>query len=125
VLSAAAAKHVSEPRNVGPLEGATHEGIAWAPWLLPGDGPYIKLWLHIKGGRIVAARYQANGCPSSIACGSMVAQILTGRSVEEAGRLGPHDLILLLGGLPEGKEYCAEMAVTALGNALALGETHS
>lgn len=119
-LSALAAEHVSCPRNVGPLDGATHDGIAWAPWMMPGDGPYIKLWLTVDPAslRITATAYQANGCPSSIACGSMVAQVLSGRSVEEAMRLEPKDLCLLLGGLPEGKEYCAEMAVSALRQAL-------
>jgi NifU-like protein involved in Fe-S cluster formation len=120
-LSALAAEHLSNPRNVGPLEGSTHEGISWAPWLLPGDGPYIKLWLTLDGDRIAAAAYQANGCPSSIACGSIVAQVLRGRTLDEALRLEPHDINLLLGGLPEGKEYCAEMAVKALRSAL-LGE---
>jgi NifU-like protein involved in Fe-S cluster formation len=94
---------------------------------LPGDGPYIKLWLTLdsEGHRITAAAYQANGCPSSIACGSIVAQVLQGRTVEEALRLEPHDINLLLGGLPEGKEYCAEMAVKALRSARLGGESNA
>lgn len=125
MLSATAAEHIAEPRNVGPLDGATHEGVAWAPWMMPGDGPYIKLWLEVHADKIVRAAYVSNGCPSSIACGSMVAQVVIRRTVEEALRLEATDLKLLLGGLPEGKEYCAEMAVAALRDALAPGETHS
>lgn len=118
MLSAIAAEHIAAPRNVGPIQGATHHGIAWAPWMMPGDGPYIKLWLEVHADKIVRAAYVSNGCPSSIACGSMVAQVVIGRTVEEASRLEPSDLKLLLDGLPEGKEYCAEMAVTALRQAL-------
>jgi nitrogen fixation NifU-like protein len=48
----------------------------------------------------------------------MTTEIVKGRSVEEALRLEPEDLILILGGLPEGKEECARMAVHALRDAL-------
>ena len=126
MLSTLAADHVYSPRNVGPLEGATHEGVAWAPWLIPGDGPYIRLWLDIDPLKsvIVRAAYAANGCPSSIACGSMAAQILVGRSIEQATSMTAQDLMVLLGGLAEGKEYCAELAITALRTALdSIGET--
>ena len=70
MLSALASEHVAAPRNVGPLEGATHEGRCEAP----GGGPYAQLWLRVERGVIRAAAYRANGCPSSTACASLGAQ---------------------------------------------------
>lgn len=49
----------------------------------------------------------------------MVCELVTGRAVEKARLLTSQDLLLVLGGLPEGKEHFAGMAVAALGAATA------
>lgn len=114
MLSALAADHVSSPRNAGRIPDATHLGVGGTP----GDGPYVQLWLVIVGGVVRKAGYECNGCPSSIAASSMLAQLAIGRSLEQLERIEPSDLILIIGGLPEGKETYAELAVQALRNAL-------
>src|SRR5579871_3971983 len=117
MFSAIVNDHVYNPRNVGPLETATHEGVAG----VPGDGPYGPA-IRGGGGKIVRAAYQTYGCPGAIACGSMTAQVLTGRTIEQALRLEEKDLVLLLGGLPEGKEHCPQLAIQALRKALTRSE---
>lgn len=114
MLSPHAAAHVHSPRNAGPLQGATHIGIGGTP----GEGPYVRLWLLISDGIIQKASYECNGCPSSIAASSVAAQLLTGRQIGKAKLLESKDLLLILGGLPEGKDYYADLAVEALQNAL-------
>ena len=89
---------------------------------MPGDGPYVRLWLAVQDGRILCATYACNGCPSSIAASSMTATLLAGRTLEQAARHEPHDVLVVLGGLPEGKGYYADLAVEALRHALASGE---
>ncbi len=66
MLSAIAAQHVHSPRNVGPLNSATHIGRVG----IAGDGPHMTLWFELDGERIQHAAWSANGCPSSIACAS-------------------------------------------------------
>lgn len=112
MLSATAAAHVSSPRNAGRVDDATHVGIGGTP----GEGPYVRLWIILKNEAVVKVGYECNGCPSSIAASSMVAQIATGRTLGQLAALEASDLLLLLGGLPEGKEYYAELAVSALKN---------
>ena len=112
MLSAIAAEHVSFPRNAGRIDNATHLGVGG----VPGEGPYVRLWLTIEEGNVKQVSYECNGCPSSIAASSMVAQLATGRSLQHLSKLEPSDLLLLLGGLPEGKEHYAELAVQALEN---------
>lgn len=116
MLSTTAAQHVTSPRNAGKIENATHLGVGG----VPGDGPYVRLWLAIEGETVKQVGYECNGCPSSIAASSMVAQIATGRSLQQISMLEPSDLLLILGGLPEGKEHYAELAVQALKNPIQL-----
>ena len=116
--SAIVQEHFHQPRNVGPLEGATHQGTAGAP----GDGPYAVIWLRIEGGRIAEAAYRTHGCPAAMASCSMVAELATGKTVDQALGLRPEELMEALGGLPEGKEHCPVLAVEALRNAIGGGE---
>ncbi len=44
MFSARVLDHFYNPRNTGPLEGATHQGTAG----IPGDGPYVELWLLVQ-----------------------------------------------------------------------------
>jgi NifU-like protein len=48
----------------------------------------------------------------------VITELFKGRTVDQARRLTKADLLLILGGLPDGKESCAEMAVNALQLAL-------
>ena len=114
MLSPFAAEHVNRPRNCGPLEGATHYGQVG----VPGEGPYVQIWLQVEHDTILSAAYKCNGCPSTIASSSLVAEVMTGRTTQQALRLTTEDVITILGGLPEGKEPCAQMAVEALSKAL-------
>jgi nitrogen fixation NifU-like protein len=113
MFSALAADHIAVPRNVGPLEEATHRGVAG----VPGDGPHMILWFQVENGCIQKAAYATYGCPAAIASGSITATLLTGRTVEQALRLTAEDIIRVLQGLPEGKQDCAQLAATALQNA--------
>ena len=114
MYSAIVAEHANNPRCVGPLATATHLGTAG----VPGDGPYFRVWLEIEGDTLVRAAFQTFGCAVAIACGSLMCSVLTGRSLTQARRLEPHDIVVLAGGLPEGKEHCPQLAIQALSLAL-------
>jgi nitrogen fixation NifU-like protein len=114
VYSQAVQDHFHNPRNVGPLEGATHTGTAGTP----GEGPYVVLWLLVENGRIVRAAYRTYGCPAAVACASVVAELAAGRSAAEGLALTEAEVTAALGGLPEGKAHCPELAVRALRAAL-------
>ena len=67
---------------------------------------------------IKQANYATHGCLWSIACASVLAQLATGRTTAKARLIEPHDIDVILGGLPEGKGEYAEMSVQALRKAL-------
>ena len=114
MFSAIALEHIADPKHSGSLEDATHFGGFGDP----GGGPYVQLWLNVEGDKIVKASYETYGCPAAIATADFTAELLRGRTVAQALSITPKDLILLLGGLPEGKEGVPGMVVQALHRAL-------
>lgn len=114
MYTAAVNDHLANARNVGKPAGSTHSGVVGTP----GDGPFLAIHLVIGNVQILAAGYNTWGCPAAIACGSVLAEMVRGMPVSAAELLTPEDLIQALGGLPEGKEGRAGMAVEALQRAL-------
>ncbi len=106
--------HVARPRNRGEFEDANRFGVAG----VPGDGPFVKIWLRVEEDTILKATYDTNGCPSSIGCSSALCELSMGRKLENMKLLEPQELERYLGGLPEGKGYYAALATQALRNAI-------
>lgn len=117
MFSAAVLDHFHNPRNTGPLDGHTHCGVAG----VPGDGPSMELWFRVEEGRITEAAYRTYPCPAAMACGSVVAEVAKGRTPEQLMKLTAADIARLLGGLPEGKEHCPQLAQEAIQKALGTG----
>ena len=108
--------HVAHPRNSGELPDAT----ALAEETNPVCGDRLRLALRIRAGRIEAARFLAYGCAPTLACGSVLAEMLEGMDCEEAGRLTRQDIVKALGGLPSSKQHAAALAIETLRSALAM-----
>ena len=102
------------PRNAGELADAD----AVAEQVNPVCGDRLRLSLRVREGRIEAARFLAYGCPPTLACGSALAEMLEGRTVEEAARTTRDEITKALGGLPSRKQHAAALAVETLREAL-------
>ena len=105
--------HARNPRNVGNIPKA--DGFAQE---VGECGDTLAIWLSVKDNRIDKATFWTDGCGSSIACGSMVTEIATNRTVEEALKIKPEDILDELGGLPEDHVHCADLAAHTLTQAL-------
>jgi tRNA-uridine 2-sulfurtransferase len=81
-------------------------------------GDLVRISLALAGGRVEAARFDAEGCSATLAAGAAVAEELEGRTVLGAARLGPDDVANLLGGLSPQGRHAAELAADALHRAL-------
>lgn len=84
----------------------------------PVCGDRLRLYLRILDGRVVEARFEAQGCPAAIAASSITTVLLRGMTVEEARALTDHDVEAALGGLPRGKRHCSVLAEEAITEAL-------
>jgi nitrogen fixation NifU-like protein len=115
MYSATVLNHLESPRNIGELEDATVRGTATNPVC----GDLLHLRLRIADGKIAAASFSVQGCPPSIAAGSVLTELIIGLQIENAWKLTPQDVTLALETLPRNKEHCALLAIDALRSALA------
>src|SRR5687767_10601453 len=106
--------HIANPRNAGELNDAN----AIAEETNPVCGDRLRLSLHVTEGRIEAARFLAYGCPPTLACGSALAEMLEGMSLEEARALTKDQIVKEVGGLPSRKQHAAALALEVLQSAL-------
>ena len=119
--SATFKEHLAHPRNAGELSDAT----ATAEETNPVCGDRLRLGLRVQGGRIEAARFLAYGCAPTLACGSALASLLEGMTVEDAARLTRQEVARAAGGLPARKGHAAALAVETLRAALAAPSSSS
>jgi len=106
--------HLAHPRNAGELPDAT----AVADEKNPVCGDRLRLSLIIKDDRIETARYLAYGCPPTLVCGSVLTELITGKTTAEAKQLTRADLLDAIGGLPSRKHHAASLAIETLTSAL-------
>jgi len=107
--------HIAHPRNAGDLPDATHS----AEETNPICGDRLRLSLKIENGRIENPRFLAYGCPPTLACGSALAELIEGMSLEEARALTRDQIANAVGGLPRRKHHAAALALETLQAALA------
>ena len=108
--------HLARPRNAGTLPDADAE----AEQVNPVCGDRLRLALRLRGGRIEAARFLAYGCPPTLACGSALAELVEGMTVEEAAQVTRARVAGAVGGLPARKQHAAALAVETLREVLRL-----
>ena len=113
-------EHVLAPRNTGAMEDPDLTGHAGAP----GRGPFLILFLKLDHDRIAAAKYHTYGCGPTIASGSMLTELIVGRTIAECGDLTTEDLIEALDGVPPDKLHGPALAVAALHDALGNYRAH-
>src|SRR3989440_6546899 len=106
--------HIANPRNAGELSDAD----AFAEEINPVCGDRLRLSLRIRDGRIEAARFLAYGCPPTLACGSALAEMIQGVTVEEARALTRNQIVNAVGGLPTRKHHAAALAIETLQSVL-------
>src|SRR6516165_7753875 len=99
--------HVVTPRNTGIMDDPDLTGHAGAP----GRGPFLILFLSLDDDRITAAKYHTYGCGPTIASGSMLTELIVGRTIADCRGLTTDDLIAALEGVPPDKRHCPALAV--------------
>ena len=102
--------HLAHPRNAGELAGAN----AVAEESNPVCGDRLRLSLRIRDGRIDAAKFLAYGCPPTLACGSVLAEMIDGMTIKEAMKLTRKEIVEALEGLPGSKQHAAALAIETL-----------
>jgi nitrogen fixation protein NifU and related proteins len=106
--------HIAHPRNAGELADAN----AVAEETNPVCGDRLRLSLRIRDGRIEAARFLAYGCPPTLVCGSVLAEMIEGMSTYEASKLTRRKIVDAIRGLSAQKQHAAALAIETLQSAI-------
>jgi len=107
--------HFRNPRNVGQIKDPSGRGKVSSP--VCGDIMELDIKVDDKGV-ITDAKFKTFGCGAAIASGSMLTELIRGKTVEEAGKLSNEAVAEALDGLPEVKLHCSVLAEETLKKAL-------
>ncbi|MCK4532802.1 Fe-S cluster assembly scaffold protein NifU [bacterium] len=103
-------EHFQHPRNVGEMkepDGIGHVGS-------PVCGDVMELYIKVKDNIIVDVKFKTFGCGAAIASGSMLTELIKGKSIDEAKVISNKIVVEALGGLPPKKTHCSVLAEDAL-----------
>jgi nitrogen fixation NifU-like protein len=109
-------EHFRNPRNVGVIEDADAVAIEGSPAC--GDQIVVYLKVDKETRRITDIKFQSFGCASNIATGSMLTEMVKGKTIDEALKITWKDVASALGGLPPIKMHCSVLAVDGLKSAI-------
>jgi nitrogen fixation protein NifU and related proteins len=115
MFSAAVLDHFEHPRNAGDLAGAT----IVVEVSNPVCGDVLRLAVRLEAGRVADARFRARGCVTSIACSSLLTELMIGRLLPEIDEITADRIAGELGGLEPATHHGADLARDAVEAVLA------
>ncbi|PXF60585.1 MAG: iron-sulfur cluster assembly scaffold protein [Candidatus Methanogaster sp.] len=107
-------EYAYNPRNMGEISDADGVGK-----ITGTCGDTVQIQIRVENGRISESGFITDGCGTSIACGSMLTEMITDKTIEEALMITSDDLLRSLGGLPDEYVHCSVLAVNVLREAIA------
>lgn len=99
-------EHSESPKHKAPLEDFTAEQTAFNPTC----GDMVKVQVKMDGDRLEEVQFDGEGCAISMASASIMADLLNGRSLEEAQALMEDFTELVQGHEPKDTEALGEAA---------------
>jgi len=106
--------HFRNPRNVGEIRNA--DAVATRGARVCHD--IMTIYLRINNDVITEAKFKTYGCATAIATSSVTTEMILHKTVDEAIRITALDIASNLGGLPDMKMHCAQLAEETLKAAL-------
>ena len=107
-------EHFRNPRNVGEIPDASGIGNVGNPVC----GDVMKMYLKIENEVIVDVKFKTFGCGAAIAVSSMVSEMATGKTLDEAMAITNQAVAEQLDGLPKNKLHCSNLGADALHKAI-------
>lgn len=106
--------HFFNPRNVGEIKDANGIGTVGSKTC----GDVMTIYLRIEKKIIKDISFKTYGCAAAIASGSIATEIAKGMKIQDAMGLTREDIAKKLGGLPEFKMHCSNLAADAIHKAI-------
>lgn len=106
--------HYGNPRNVGSVAEPSGKALVKSAF----DSDTVLLSLRIENGVVAEVKFKCMGCAVAIACSSMATEMVLGRPVDEAYGISEPAVAEALGGIPEYKMRCSNLAPAAIRQAI-------
>lgn len=110
--------HFLNPQNFGKIKNP--EGFGDTQNLKCGD--VMKIYIKVKkekGKEIIKdAKFETLGCAHAISISDMICELIKGKTLAEALKVGYKDIAGKIGELPQTKVHCAHLAETAVKRAI-------
>ncbi len=107
-------EHYAHPRNAGSVAEPSGRAVVRSPV----DSDTVLITVRIEDDRIQDVKFKCMGCAVAIACSSMATEMVLGQPVEEAYRITEQAVADALGGIPEYKMRCSNLAPEAIRRAI-------
>lgn len=104
-----AIEHMNNPRRWGQLPQT--DGYAR---ITGACGDTMEISLNVKNNIITECRFDTDGCGATVACGSIVTEMATGKPLAIARQIDQDAILAFCGGLPDGNAHCALLAAETL-----------
>lgn len=114
VYSEKVMEYFMHPRNVGEIDNADGIGEVGNPVC----GDMMTFYIKVDGDRLADVKFKTFGCGAAIAVSSMVSEMATGKTLDEAMKITNRSVAEELGGLPKNKLHCSNLGADALHNAI-------
>ncbi len=118
MFSARVLAEARDPQNLGAIADPDGQARVLGPC-----GDTMEIFVRLRDSQIETATFLTDGCGPTVACGSMVTQMVRGKGLDEAAALEGADVILALDGLPPEHVHCATLAANTLRRAVAACES--
>jgi len=102
------------PHNMGEIPDADGVGKVGNP--VCGDLMFI--YIKVKDDRIDDIKFKTFGCGAAIATSSMITDMAMGKTLDDALKITKQDIADALGGLPDVKMHCSNLATDGLRKAI-------
>ncbi len=111
--------HFTKPHNQGVIKNADGIGTVGNPKCGDVMRMYIKVSKDKQGTEIIKdVKFETLGCGAAISTSSMATDLAKGRTLDEAMKLTDKQVAEELGGLPNSKMHCSNLAASALHKAI-------
>jgi nitrogen fixation NifU-like protein len=103
-------EHFANPRNVGSLENPSGKAMVRSPV----DSDTVLIALQIENDVIQNVKFKCMGCAVAIACSSVATEMVLRKHVDVAYAITKQSVADSLGGIPEYKMVCSNLAPDAI-----------
>lgn len=106
--------HYANPRNTGSVAEPSGKAMVKSAF----DSDTVLITVRIEDGIVKEVKFKCMGCAVAMACSSMATEMTVGLPVEEAYRISEQAVADALGGIPEYKMRCSNLAPEGIRRAI-------